>query len=74
MPDYIKSRQIYQGMTSCWDEMLGNITKKLKEKGLWNNTLIVLSSDNGGPEGQFYYIYIYILFIYYLQVPQITFL
>lgn len=35
-------------MTSVWDENLGNITNKIKEQGQWNNTLIIVASDNGG--------------------------
>jgi len=36
-------------MTTVWDDVLGNITKKLKEKGMWENTLLIFTSDNGGP-------------------------
>jgi len=34
---------------SLVDEKIGTIIDKLKEKEMWKNTLLVISSDNGGP-------------------------
>ena len=31
------------------DEAIGNVTRELKANGQWDNTLVVLHSDNGGP-------------------------
>ena len=45
------TRQTYQAMTVLADEVLGNVTAALKAKGMWENTLMVVSSDNGGPTG-----------------------
>lgn len=42
-------RRWYAGMTTYWDECVGNITQTLKDKGMYSNTLIVLTTDNGGP-------------------------
>jgi arylsulfatase A-like enzyme len=36
-------------MVAVADEALLNITTTLRETGLWNNTLVVFMSDNGGP-------------------------
>eukprot|EP01084_Bolivina_argentea_P144951 254210_1 len=47
-PDLFHCRSIYISMTKYIDSVIGNITQKLKDTGMWNNTLIVFSSDNGG--------------------------
>jgi arylsulfatase A-like enzyme len=44
-----KLRQSIAGMLSAVDEAIGQITAALTEKGLRENTLIIFSSDNGGP-------------------------
>jgi arylsulfatase A len=38
----------FAGMVESMDESLGRITKKLKELGLEENTIIIFYSDNGG--------------------------
>ncbi|MEG1617801.1 MAG: arylsulfatase [Bacteroidales bacterium] len=37
----------YAGMISYFDEQVGGLIAKLKEEGLYENTLIVFTSDNG---------------------------
>ena len=40
-------RATYAAMISYLDEQVGDLVKKLKETGLYENTLIIFSSDNG---------------------------
>ena len=42
-------RQKYHAMVSVLDDNIGNLTQALKEKGMWDNTILVIQSDNGGP-------------------------
>ena len=42
-------RQYYHAMTKYLDEFVGELVSALKDKGLWDNLLLVVSSDNGGP-------------------------
>ena len=42
-------RRTFAGMLSCMDEGIGNVTAALKAKGLLDSSLIVFTTDNGGP-------------------------
>ena len=42
-------RQYYHAMTKYLDDFVGELVSTLKDKGLWDNLLMVISSDNGGP-------------------------
>ena len=41
-------RRTYQAMVSVADNVTGTVVQLLKERGMWDNTLMVVSSDNGG--------------------------
>lgn len=47
--DLPEPRRTYAGMLAALDEAVGQIKAALDRKGLAENTLIVFSSDNGGP-------------------------
>ena len=42
-------RKQYHSMVKLLDDILKTLVEKLKETGLWDNTLLVFTSDNGGP-------------------------
>lgn len=48
-PDLTGVRRTMAGMVSAVDSAIGQIIAALEEKGLRGNTLILFSSDNGGP-------------------------
>ena len=44
------TRQTYHAMVGYMDQVVGNVTAQIRAKGsMWQNTLVVQSSDNGGP-------------------------
>jgi|TARA_B110000259_G_scaffold15115_1_gene15886 arylsulfatase A-like enzyme len=43
-----ENRRTYAAMVSAVDDGVGNIISKLKEKGIYDNTIIYFLSDNGG--------------------------
>ena len=40
---------LVSAMTAVLDESIGNVTKALAARGMLNNSVIVFSTDNGGP-------------------------
>jgi arylsulfatase A-like enzyme len=44
-----KTRRTYSAMVHAVDEQIGRIVAELEKHGLIENTIIIFSSDNGGP-------------------------
>jgi len=42
-------RRLYDALTNFIDEAVGNVTRALRAKGMWENCLVVATTDNGGP-------------------------
>ena len=47
--NWTEQRKIYAGMLTAADEGIGNVTQALKDNGLWDDTLFIFTTDNGGP-------------------------
>lgn len=47
IPDH--DRQYYHAMVNYLDDVVGDLVAALKNRGLWDNLLLVTSADNGGP-------------------------
>ncbi|OWF53589.1 arylsulfatase B-like [Mizuhopecten yessoensis] len=43
-----KGRRQFSGMVTAMDDAIGNVTQALKDYDLYNDTLIIFTSDNGG--------------------------
>ena len=43
-----KFRRTYQAMVSVADNITGHVVEFLKKKNMWNNSIVVVSADNGG--------------------------
>jgi arylsulfatase A-like enzyme len=46
---WTEQRKIYAGMLTAADESIANVTQALKDNGMWNNTIVIVTTDNGGP-------------------------
>jgi arylsulfatase A-like enzyme len=43
-----ETRRAYAAMIACLDDEIGAVFAALKEKGMWQNTIVIFHSDNGG--------------------------
>ena len=41
----------YLSMVNLMDQLIGNVTQQLKDRGLWNNTIMVFTSDSEWIDG-----------------------
>ena len=44
-----EDRRTYLAMVTAMDDVVGNVTESLKEAGMYENSVIIWFSDNGGP-------------------------
>ena len=44
-------RRMYEAMAVAVDDAIGAIGHALKARGMWERSLLVFASDNGGPNG-----------------------
>ncbi len=49
--DDSEARRSYLAMVSHMDDIVGNMTDALVDSGMYENTIVVMMSDNGGYEG-----------------------
>ncbi len=45
---HIQGAPVYAGMVNALDENIGKVIQSLKDRGLYDNTVIIFTSDNGG--------------------------
>ena len=51
--DSYMNRKIFGGMVGALDGAILNISETLKSESMWNNTILIFSSDNGAPASHF---------------------
>mmetsp|Transcript_24194 Transcript_24194/g.67082 ORF Transcript_24194/g.67082 Transcript_24194/m.67082 type:complete len:550 (-) Transcript_24194:536-2185(-) len=48
-PGWSEQRKVYAGMLTAVDQAIHNLTQVLKENGMWQDTILIGTTDNGGP-------------------------
>ena len=48
-PTWSEKRKTYAGMLTAADESIAAVIERLKQHVMWNDTLVVFTTDNGGP-------------------------
>jgi arylsulfatase A-like enzyme len=48
-PPRYSCRKQYHAMVNLLDDVVGELVEEFKSAGLWNDTLMIFTSDNGGP-------------------------
>ncbi|XP_053408550.1 arylsulfatase B-like isoform X4 [Mercenaria mercenaria] len=46
-------RRLFAGMVAALDDSIGTVVKTLESRGMMNNTIIMFTTDNGGPANGF---------------------
>jgi arylsulfatase B len=49
-PCHFACRAQYAASVALLDDVIGNVTAAIVGRGMWDDTLMIFSSDNGGPE------------------------
>jgi arylsulfatase A-like enzyme len=47
--DWSDQRKVYAGMLTAADDSIGEVVRAYQEAGIWNDTLVIFTTDNGGP-------------------------
>lgn len=47
--DWSDRRKNYAGMLTAADEGVGKVVQALKDQSMWENTMVIFTTDNGGP-------------------------
>jgi arylsulfatase A-like enzyme len=47
--DWNDQRKIYAGMLTAADDAIGQVIQAYQDAGLWDDTLVIFTTDNGGP-------------------------
>jgi arylsulfatase A-like enzyme len=47
--EWTNQRQTYAGMLSAVDESIANVTRAMRKRDMWKDTIVVVTTDNGGP-------------------------
>ncbi|KAL3938478.1 MAG: hypothetical protein SGARI_001731 [Bacillariaceae sp.] len=48
-PKKYSCRKQYHAMVKMLDDVVGSLVERFKAHGMWDNALVVMTSDNGGP-------------------------
>ena len=50
--DWVLQRSLYDGETACLDDRIGKFVEELKKRGLYDDTVFIVTGDHGDDQGE----------------------